>query len=81
MIGWWLDEIHYERTRSYEMANRECRRRMGVRRMESRIVKECKCPEHTKHYSIKAQSLGGDIERNYNCTRCFKRGTLQIIKR
>jgi len=70
-----------ERTRSYEMENREHRRRMGVRRMESRIVKECKCPEHTKHFSIKAQSLGGDIERNYNCTRCFKRGTLEIIKR
>jgi len=43
------------------------------------IVKECKCPLHCKHYTIKSTGLGGDTLLTFNCTRCYKMGIIQVI--
>ena len=50
--------------------------------MNKIISVECDCPEHSKHYQVSSiGGLTGDVVVTYNCTKCHKRGIIEIIER
>ena len=50
--------------------------------MNKIIINECDCPSHTKHHQISSiNGLSGQVVIKYNCTRCHRRGIIEIIER
>ena len=45
-------------------------------------MNECDCPSHTKHHQVSSiGGLTGQVVIKYNCTRCHRRGIIEIIER